>query len=94
MQERVSALLLRSPPDSPPTPPRSPSTLHSWSGAAPLWEKSRLLDGDSTCLSDFYVPELREFFTPWVSAMVRETKDMFTFYCVIHLSFELSEGFN
>ncbi|CAI5679658.1 unnamed protein product [Oreochromis niloticus] len=69
LQERVSALLLRSPPDSPPTPPRSPSTLHSWSGAAPLWEKSRLLDGDSTCLSDFYVPELREFFTPWVSAM-------------------------
>ncbi|XP_030590840.1 structure-specific endonuclease subunit SLX4 [Archocentrus centrarchus] len=69
LQERVSALLLRNPPNFPPTPPHSPSTLPGWSGAAPLWEKSRLLDGDSACQSDFYVPELREFFTPCESAM-------------------------
>ncbi|XP_041640936.1 structure-specific endonuclease subunit SLX4 isoform X2 [Cheilinus undulatus] len=67
LQERVAALLLYSPPPSPPTPTLSPSSLPGWSGAAPLWHKSKLLDEGSTCLSDFYTPELREFITPWES---------------------------
>ncbi|XP_051240004.1 structure-specific endonuclease subunit SLX4 isoform X2 [Dicentrarchus labrax] len=69
LQERVSALLLRSQAPSPPTPTRCPSSLASCGGAAPLWQKSTLLDGGSTCLSDFYTPELREFITPWQPAM-------------------------
>ncbi|XP_078134693.1 structure-specific endonuclease subunit SLX4 [Sander vitreus] len=68
LQERVSALLLRSRPPSPPTPTRCPSSLPGWSGAAPLWQKSTLKGHASTCLSDFYTPELREFITPWESA--------------------------
>lgn len=64
LQERISALLLRSRAPSPPTPTRCPSSLPGWSGAAPLWQKSALLNQDSTGLSDFYVPELREFITP------------------------------
>lgn len=77
LQERVSALLLRSRAPSPPTPTRCPSSLPGWSGAAPLWQKSSLLDGASTSLSEFYTPELREFITPWEeSATVRETRDM------------------
>ncbi|XP_047433187.1 structure-specific endonuclease subunit SLX4 isoform X2 [Mugil cephalus] len=60
LQDRVSALLLLSPPPSPPTPTRCTSTLPGWTGAAPLWQKSALMDDDS----DFYVPELREFLTP------------------------------
>ncbi|XP_053182838.1 structure-specific endonuclease subunit SLX4 [Scomber japonicus] len=68
LQERVSALLLRSRAPSPPTPTRCPSGLPGWSGAAPLWQKSALLDQGSTSLSDFYAPELREFITPWESA--------------------------
>ncbi|XP_034739597.1 structure-specific endonuclease subunit SLX4 [Etheostoma cragini] len=68
LQERVSALLLHSRPPSPPTPTRCPSCLPGWSGAAPLWQKSTLQDQASTCLSDFYTPELREFITPWESA--------------------------
>ncbi|KAA8595079.1 hypothetical protein FQN60_012214 [Etheostoma spectabile] len=68
LQERVSALLLYSRPPSPPTPTRCPSCLPGWSGAAPLWQKSTLQDQASTCLSDFYTPELREFITPWESA--------------------------
>ncbi|XP_028256547.1 structure-specific endonuclease subunit SLX4 [Parambassis ranga] len=63
LQERVSAFLHNRPP-SPPTPTLCPSTLPGWSGAAPLWQKSTLLDRGSTCLSDFYAPELREFFVP------------------------------
>nr|XP_020444795.1 structure-specific endonuclease subunit SLX4-like [Monopterus albus]XP_020444797.1 structure-specific endonuclease subunit SLX4-like [Monopterus albus] len=69
LQERVSALLLHSRAPSPPTPILCPSSLPGWSGAAPLWQKSALLDGDSTCLSDFYTPELRDFITPWESAV-------------------------
>lgn len=65
LQERVSALLLRSRPPSPPTPTRPPSSLSGWSGATPLWQRSSLLDGASTCEADFYTPELREFITPW-----------------------------
>ncbi|XP_040001274.1 structure-specific endonuclease subunit SLX4 isoform X2 [Xiphias gladius] len=69
LQERVSSLLLRSRAPSPPTPTRCPSSLPGWSGAALLWQKSTLLNGGSTCLSDFYTPELRQFITPWESAM-------------------------
>ncbi|KAM7418812.1 hypothetical protein PAMA_016101 [Pampus argenteus] len=68
LQERVSVLLLRSWAPSPPTPTRCSSSLPGWSGAAPLWQKSALLNQGSTCLSDFYTPELREFITPWESA--------------------------
>ncbi|XP_040891713.1 structure-specific endonuclease subunit SLX4 isoform X2 [Toxotes jaculatrix] len=68
LQERVSALLLRSRPPSPLTPTRCPSSLPGWDGAAPLWQKSKLLKGDFTGPYDFYTPELREFFTPWESA--------------------------
>ena len=77
LQERISALLLRSRAPSPPTPTRCPSSLPGWSGAAPLWQKSALLNQDSTGLSDFYVPELREFITPRELATVRETNGMF-----------------
>ncbi|XP_015822872.3 structure-specific endonuclease subunit SLX4 isoform X1 [Nothobranchius furzeri] len=62
LQERVSALLLPSRPPSPATPTRSPSTLPSLEGAAPFWQRSALLDGDS-CLSGFYSTELKHFFT-------------------------------
>ncbi|KAM4584615.1 structure-specific endonuclease subunit SLX4 [Odontesthes bonariensis] len=75
LQERVSALLLHSRAPSPPTPTRSPSTLSDWTGAAPLWLKSTLLDGGSPGLSDFYAAELREFFTPSDSITVRNTKE-------------------
>ncbi|XP_028444616.1 structure-specific endonuclease subunit SLX4-like [Perca flavescens] len=68
LQERVSALLLRSRPPSPPTPTRCPSSLPGWSGVAPLWQKSTLQGRASTRLSDFYTPELSEFITPWESA--------------------------
>lgn len=63
LQERVSALLLRNRPPSPPTPTRCPSTLPGWSGAAPLWQKSSLLESHSTHQFDLYTPELRGFFT-------------------------------
>ncbi|XP_075946526.1 structure-specific endonuclease subunit SLX4 [Anarhichas minor] len=69
LQERVSALLLRSRAPSPPTPTRCPSSLPGRSGAGVLWQKSTLPpDGASTRPSDFYTPELREFITPWESA--------------------------
>lgn len=81
LQERVSALLLRSRVPSPPTPTRCPSSLTGCSGAAPLWQKSSLLDGASTCLSDFYTPELRGFITPWESATVRPKTCLHTLLC-------------
>ncbi|XP_015228098.1 PREDICTED: structure-specific endonuclease subunit SLX4 [Cyprinodon variegatus] len=59
LQERVSALLLRHRAPSPPTPTRRPSSLPAWTGAAPLWQKSSLLDGDS----NFYTAELQHLFT-------------------------------
>ncbi|KAM4750380.1 structure-specific endonuclease subunit SLX4 isoform 2-T2 [Anableps anableps] len=68
LQERVSALLLRRRAPSPPTPTRCPSNLPGWTGAAPLWWKSRLLDGGSACLSDFYAAELQHLFTTVESA--------------------------
>lgn len=79
LQERVSALLLRSRAPSPPTPTRSPSVLPGRCSAAPLWQKSTLLDEGSTCVSDFYTPELRGFITPWDPATVSETRDMFAY---------------
>ncbi|XP_016521835.1 structure-specific endonuclease subunit SLX4 isoform X1 [Poecilia formosa] len=63
LQERVSALLLRRRAPSPPTPTRCPSKLPGWTGAAPLWRKSTLLDGGSTCPSQFYAAELQHLFT-------------------------------
>lgn len=71
LQERVSAVLLRNRPPSPPTPTRRPSSLPGWSGAAPLWRKSSLLEGDVTRLSDLYTHELRGFFTLSQAATVR-----------------------
>ncbi|XP_017162219.1 structure-specific endonuclease subunit SLX4 isoform X2 [Poecilia reticulata] len=62
LQERVSALLLRRRAPSPPTPTRCPSKLPGWTGAAPLWRKSTLLDGGSTCPSQFYAAELQHLF--------------------------------
>lgn len=89
LQERVSALLLRTRAPSPPTPPLSPSSLPGWSGAAPLWQKSALLDGASARLSDFYTPELREFITPWEPTMVRsETCSHTSWYCLFFLFFK------
>ncbi|KAM4612419.1 structure-specific endonuclease subunit SLX4 [Polymixia lowei] len=64
LQERVSALLLRGRPPSPPTPPRRPSGLPTWSGASPLWQKSALRDGGPSCPAEFYTPELRAFLVP------------------------------
>ncbi|XP_026158990.1 structure-specific endonuclease subunit SLX4 [Mastacembelus armatus] len=69
LQERISALLLCSRAPSPPTPTRCPSSLPGWNGAAPLWQKSALLDEGSTCAADFYTPELREFIMPGKSAV-------------------------
>ncbi|XP_011610823.2 structure-specific endonuclease subunit SLX4 [Takifugu rubripes] len=63
LQERASALLLCNRPPSPPTPPRCPSSLPGWSGAAPLWQRSSLLEGDPAHQSDLYTHDLRGFFT-------------------------------
>ncbi|XP_061685272.1 structure-specific endonuclease subunit SLX4 isoform X2 [Syngnathoides biaculeatus] len=73
LQERVSALLLRSRAPSPPTPTRYPSTLSALSGAAPLWQKSALLNGNLTSVMDFFVPELKDFIKPWKSAETLRT---------------------
>ncbi|KAF3687405.1 Structure-specific endonuclease subunit SLX4 BTB/POZ domain-containing protein 12 [Channa argus] len=88
LQERVSALLLRSWPPFPPTPTRCPSTLPDWTGAAPLWQKSKLLNRGSNNQSDFYSPELRQFITPWESA---KTHAAFTKETELSLQ-PLSEG--
>ncbi|XP_034043324.1 structure-specific endonuclease subunit SLX4 isoform X2 [Thalassophryne amazonica] len=69
LQERVSALLLCSRAPSPHTPTRCPSILQMKNSPAPLWQMSALLDNGTTLLSSFYTPELREFITPWESAM-------------------------
>ncbi|XP_077379669.1 uncharacterized protein slx4 isoform X2 [Festucalex cinctus] len=68
LQERVSALLLRSRAPSPPTPTRCTSTLSALKDAAPLWRKSALLNGSAPSVFDFFVPELKDFITPWESA--------------------------
>lgn len=72
LQERVSALLLCSRAPSPPTPTRCPSSLPNWTGAALLWQKSSLLDGDSTSQSDFYAADLKQFFTSLETVRVRD----------------------
>lgn len=80
LQGRVSALLLRNRPNSPPTPTRCPSTLPGWSGAAPLWQKSALPEGHSTHQSSFYAHELRGFFALSEAATVRRVvKNWFLF---------------
>ncbi|KAM9792817.1 structure-specific endonuclease subunit SLX4 [Neosynchiropus ocellatus] len=63
LQDRVSALLLQNRAPSPPTPTLCPSSLPAWSGAAPLWEKSALVN--EAAVTDFYSPELQEFIQPW-----------------------------
>lgn len=77
LQERVSALLLCNRPPSPPTPPLCPSSLPGWSGAAPLWQKSSLLEGDSPHPLDLYAHELRGFFTVSDAATVRRVVQNF-----------------
>ncbi|XP_056135706.1 structure-specific endonuclease subunit SLX4 [Lampris incognitus] len=71
IQERVSALLLRTRTPSPPTPTRCSSNLPAWSGAAVLWQKSALRDDGPSSLLEFYTLELREFIAPPESAKVR-----------------------
>ncbi|XP_030638722.1 structure-specific endonuclease subunit SLX4 [Chanos chanos] len=65
LQERVSTLLLRPRPPSPPSPTLSPCTLSDWTGAAPLWLKSALPNGGPESISEFYTPELGAFIQPW-----------------------------
>ncbi|XP_077460586.1 structure-specific endonuclease subunit SLX4 isoform X2 [Stigmatopora argus] len=66
LQERVATLLLRTRAPSPPTPTRCPSTVSTLSGAAPLWQKSALPNGNIGELY-FFVPELKDYITPWES---------------------------
>ncbi|KAK9967377.1 hypothetical protein ABG768_001780 [Culter alburnus] len=66
LQERVSSLLLRSRPPSPPTPTLSPSTL-PLHPHAPLWDKSALHGGGPDSVSEFYTSELSNFIQPWVA---------------------------
>ncbi|CAN9510086.1 unnamed protein product [Ophioblennius macclurei] len=75
LQERVSALLLRSRAPSPPTPTRLPSTLPGWKGAAPLWQRSSQLNQASADPLEFYSPELRRFFTTSGSVVSEDTLD-------------------
>ena len=70
IQERVSALLLRSRSPSPPTPTRRPSCLPDLQKTAPLWQKSALLSVFSS--TDFYTPELTEYIVPLETASVRK----------------------
>ncbi|XP_073700428.1 structure-specific endonuclease subunit SLX4 [Garra rufa] len=65
LQERVSSLLLRSRPPSPPTPTLSPSCLPPHPHA-PLWDKSALHGGGPDSISEFYTSELSNFIQPWV----------------------------
>ncbi|XP_059399017.1 structure-specific endonuclease subunit SLX4-like [Carassius carassius] len=66
LQERVSSLLLRSRPPSPPTPTLSPSAL-PLHPHAPLWDKSALHGGGPDSISEFYTSELSKFIQPWVA---------------------------
>ncbi|KAJ8246213.1 hypothetical protein GJAV_G00265090 [Gymnothorax javanicus] len=74
LQNRVSALLLRSRPPCPPTPPRPASCLPGWSGAAPLWQKSALHDGGGCSVEQFYTPALCPPVQPWDAAIVKEVQ--------------------
>lgn len=88
-QERVAALLLCSRPPSPPTPTRCPSSLPGWGGAAPLWQKSSLLEEDSTHRSDLYTHELRGFFTLSEAATVRRVVNN----CFLNFNHDLFPSF-
>ncbi|XP_022524366.2 structure-specific endonuclease subunit SLX4 [Astyanax mexicanus] len=66
IQERVSALLLRPRPPTPPTPKLLPSMLSMWRHSTPLWLKSALPGGGPDSLCEFYTPELGAFIQPWV----------------------------
>lgn len=88
LQERVSALLLRNRPTSPPTPTRCPSTVPGWSGAAPLWQKSSLLEGLSTHQSDLYTHELRGFFALSEVVTVRSVAIFLLANRLIYLCFQ------
>ncbi len=70
LQERVSSLLLRSRPPSPPTPTLTPSVL-PLHPQAPLWDKSALHEGGPDAVSEFYTSELSNFIQPWVAPEVR-----------------------
>ncbi|XP_077575767.1 structure-specific endonuclease subunit SLX4 isoform X2 [Stigmatopora nigra] len=63
LQERVATHLLQTRAPSPSTPTRCPSTVSTLSGAAPLWQKSALPNGNIGVL-DFVVPELKDYITP------------------------------
>uniref|UniRef100_A0A3B5M7E9 Structure-specific endonuclease subunit SLX4 n=1 Tax=Xiphophorus couchianus TaxID=32473 RepID=A0A3B5M7E9_9TELE len=91
LQERVTALLLRRRSPSPPTPTRRPSKLPCWAGAAPLWRKSTLLGGGSTCPSQFYAAELQHLFTAELSKVIEENKDSFSCFLAIFCHVALSK---
>ncbi|KAM6972597.1 LOW QUALITY PROTEIN: structure-specific endonuclease subunit SLX4 [Aplochiton taeniatus] len=61
LQERVTALLLRTRGPSLLTPTRRPSSLSEPSAGAPLWQKSALPDGGPQCPLEFYAPELSDY---------------------------------
>ncbi|KAL1251151.1 hypothetical protein QQF64_018947 [Cirrhinus molitorella] len=75
LQERVSSLLLRSRPPSPPTPTLFPSglPLHPH---APLWDKSALHGGGPDSVSEFYTSELSNFIQPWVAPEMEKVKSL------------------
>lgn len=75
LQERVSSLLLRSRPPSPPTPTLSPSAL-PLHPHAPLWDKSALHGGGPDMLSEFYTSELSNFIQPWVAPEREKVKSL------------------
>ncbi|KAI1886559.1 hypothetical protein AGOR_G00197040 [Albula goreensis] len=68
LQDRVAALLLRTRPPTPPTPAYKPSNLPSWTGAAPLWQKSALQDGGLSSVTEYYSPELSPSIKPWAGS--------------------------
>ncbi|XP_039550871.1 structure-specific endonuclease subunit SLX4 isoform X2 [Pimephales promelas] len=74
-QERVSSLLLRPRPPSPPTPTLSPSTL-PLHPHAPLWDKSALHGGGPESVSEFYTSELSNFIQPWVAPEREKVKSL------------------
>ncbi|XP_043079101.1 structure-specific endonuclease subunit SLX4 [Puntigrus tetrazona] len=75
LQERVSSLLLRSRPPSPPTPTLSPTTL-SLHPHTPLWDRSALRGGGPDEMSEFYTSELSNFIQPWVAPEREKVKTL------------------
>ncbi|XP_048871030.1 structure-specific endonuclease subunit SLX4 isoform X2 [Brienomyrus brachyistius] len=76
LQDRIAALLLRIESPAPPTPDLPASTLPAWTGAAPLWQRSTLLDGGPTSILDFYTPALRPLIEPWVPSVEQGNPDV------------------